>query len=88
MYWTFWCRKASICSVADPPDLSWPHSAIGLHFKVFHKTPEFAWHAPTNRWLKRDDLETKIEIYDDRVQGWFLEWETSSRRSTTPASSS
>lgn len=51
------------------PDLSWPHSAISLHFKVFHKTPEFARHAPTNRWLKRDDLETKIEIYDDRVQG-------------------
>lgn len=60
--------------MAETPDLSWPHSAISLHFKVFHKTPELAWHAPTNRWLKRDDLETKIEIYDDRVQGWFLEW--------------
>jgi hypothetical protein len=56
-----------------PPDLARPHTAISLHFKRFDEYPGLYWHQEEKRWYERDDFDTLIALYEDRVQGWFLD---------------
>jgi len=51
--------------------------AVSLHCKLYpKKRPGYTYDTRTNKWLKNDDIETMIHIYEDRVQGWFLDYGT------------
>lgn len=58
---------------SDPPEPSARHTAVSLHFKKFEHAPGFLWHQEQRRWYDRGDLDTLIELYRDRVRGWFLD---------------
>jgi hypothetical protein len=58
---------------SDPPEASAPHIAVSLHFKKFEHAPGFLWHQEQRRWYDLSDLDTLIELYRDRVSGWFLD---------------
>ena len=58
---------------SDPPEPSADHIAVSLHFKKFEHAPGFLWHQEQRRWYDRSDLDTLIELYRDRVSGWFLD---------------
>jgi hypothetical protein len=64
---------ADMSELPPTPDLTKPHTAISLHFKRFDEYPGMYWHQDEKRWYERDDFDTLIALYEDRVQGWFLD---------------
>jgi hypothetical protein len=62
-----------IAEPPSPPNLEQSHKAISLHFKIFSHAPDWLWHNGHQRWYPRSHTDTLIELYVDRVRGWFID---------------
>jgi hypothetical protein len=61
-------------SELQPPNLNEPHRAVSLHLKIFDEQPDLVWHNAEQKWYPRNGIEIHIEMYADRVRGWFFRY--------------
>lgn len=65
------CREVRACLIRQSA------SATSLHFKIPEKDRYLAFDArDCRRWFVRDSVECRLQIYEDRIHGWFLDVET------------
>lgn len=48
--------------------------AVSLNFKIYGQRPDLVFDFRTKKEYPRNDLDTKILVYEDRVLGWFLKY--------------
>ena len=48
--------------------------AISLNFRVYSDRRDVVIHQRTKKEYPRDDLDTGILVYEDRVKGWFIKY--------------
>jgi hypothetical protein len=51
-----------------------PNTAISLNFKIYSDRPNVVIDNRTEKKYRKDDINTGILVYEDRVNGWFLEY--------------
>lgn len=48
--------------------------AISLNFRIYSDRPDVVIDQRTKKEYTKDDLDTGILVYEDRVRGWFLKY--------------